>query len=151
MALEKEETAQRTEEQRTKSFRAPPRRHCPPARAPKASKLDPGAKSRTCAAAASRAAAASSDNHLEEDLKGQVEQGEFFQHMWIQQKQMQQALPAAGDCTDGCHSATRGNAVRGDAAKHLASVVRDGSATEGRRLTDNLWCGNICRTRKRLS
>ena len=74
-ALEKDETARRMEEQRTKSFRAPPRRHCPPARAPKASKLDPGAKSRTCGPAASRAAAASSDNHLEEVLKGQVVQG----------------------------------------------------------------------------
>ena len=37
--------------------------------------------------------------------------------------------PAAGDCTDGCHSATRANTVRGDAAKRLARVVRDGSTT----------------------
>ena len=46
---------------------------------------------------------------------------------------------AAGDYTDGGHSTTRGNEVRGDAAKGFARAVRDGSTSEGRRLRRNLW------------
>ena len=42
----------------------------------------------------SRTAAVSSstNDHLEEVLKGQAQQAEFLQHMWVQQSQMQQAL-----------------------------------------------------------
>ena len=39
-----------------------------------------------------RPAAASSNGHLEEVLKGQAQQAEFLQHIWMQQTQMQQAL-----------------------------------------------------------
>ena len=100
-----------------------------------ASKLDPGTESpsRTCAAAAS------SDNHLDQVLKGQAQQAEFRQHMLDTTDADATGSPPAGDCTDRGHSATRGNAVRGDAAKHLVRVVRDGSTTEGRRLRKNLW------------
>ena len=52
----------------------------------------------------------------------------------------------AGVCSDGSHSTVRGNAtssngvdIRGDAAKDLARVVRDGSTPEGRRLREQLW------------
>ena len=52
----------------------------------------------------------------------------------------------AGVCSDGSHSTARGNAtssngvdIRGDAAKDLARVVRDGSTPEGRRLREQLW------------
>ena len=38
------------------------------------------------------AASSSTNNHLEEVLKGQAQQAEFLQHMWVQQLQMQQAL-----------------------------------------------------------
>ena len=52
----------------------------------------------------------------------------------------------AGVCSDGSHSTARGNAtrsngvdIRGDAAKDLARVVRDGSTPEGQRLREHLW------------
>ena len=52
----------------------------------------------------------------------------------------------AGVCSDGSHSTARGNAtssngvdIRGDAAKDLARVVRDGSTPEGRRLREQWW------------
>ena len=66
--------------------------------------------------------------------------------MWVQQSQMQQALQQQGMCSDGSHSTARGNAtsnnsmdIRGDAAKDLARVVRDGSTPEGQRLREQLW------------
>ena len=65
----------------------------------------------------------SSDNHLEEVLKGQIQQAEVLQHMWIQQTQMQQALQQQVAETQS--EETRGN--------------MDGSTTEGRRLRGNLW------------
>ena len=53
---------------------------------------------------------------------------------------------ATGVRSDGSHSAARGNTtssdgmdVRGDAAKDLARVVRDGSTSEGQRLRERLW------------
>ena len=54
------------------------------------SKLEPGVGSapRTPTVAAS----SSTNDHLEEVLKGQAQQAEFLQHMWVQQSQMQQAL-----------------------------------------------------------
>ena len=48
----------------------------------------PGPASRTPTVAAS----SSINDHLEEVLKGQAQQAEFLQHMWVQQSQMQQAL-----------------------------------------------------------
>ena len=52
----------------------------------------------------------------------------------------------AGVCSDGSHSTARGNAasgngvdIRGDAAKDLARIVRDGSIPEGQRLREQLW------------
>ena len=52
----------------------------------------------------------------------------------------------ASVCSDGSHSTARGNTtssngvdIRGDAAKDLARVVRDGSTPEGRRLREQLW------------
>ena len=52
----------------------------------------------------------------------------------------------AGVCSDGSHSTAGGNAtssnavdIRGDAAKDLARVVRDGSTPEGQRLREQLW------------
>ena len=52
----------------------------------------------------------------------------------------------AGVCSDASHSAACGNAtssngvdIRGDAAKDLARVVRDGSTPEGQRLREQLW------------
>ena len=48
----------------------------------------PGPASRTPTAAAS----SSTNDHLKEVLKGQSQQAEFLQHIWVQQSQMQQAL-----------------------------------------------------------
>ena len=52
----------------------------------------------------------------------------------------------AGVCSDESHSTARGNAtssngedIRGDAARDLARVVRDGSTPEGQRLREQLW------------
>ena len=50
-----------------------------------------------------------------------------------------------GVCSDGSHSTARGNTtsngvdIRGDAAKDLARVVRDGSTPEGQRLREQFW------------
>ena len=51
-----------------------------------------------------------------------------------------------GVCSDGSHSTARGNTtssngvdIRGDAAKDVARVVRDGSTPEGQRLREQLW------------
>ena len=53
---------------------------------------------------------------------------------------------ATGVCSDGSHSTARGNTtsgdgvdIRGDAARDLARVVRDGSTSEGQRLREQLW------------
>ena len=53
---------------------------------------------------------------------------------------------ATGVCSDGSHSTARRNTtssngmdIRGDAAKDLARVVRDGSTSEGQRLREQLW------------
>ena len=58
-------------------------------------------------------------------------------HRWVTQ--------TAGVCSDGSHSTARGNAasgngvdIRGDAAKDLARIVRDGSIPEGQRLREQL-------------
>ena len=52
----------------------------------------------------------------------------------------------ASVCSDESHSTTRGNTtssnsvdIRGDAAKDIARVVRDGSTPEGRRLREQVW------------
>ena len=49
-------------------------------------------------------------------------------------------------CSDRSHSTARGNAtssngvdIRGDAAKDLAVIVRDGSTPEGQRLREHMW------------
>ena len=101
-ALEEEETARSMEEQKNSAFRTAPRRHRFHARVPtleqmndqlrndQPNKLDPGVGSTPRARAA--AACSSSNDHLEEVLKGQAQQSEFLQHIWMQQTQMQQAL-----------------------------------------------------------
>ena len=66
---------------------------------------------------------------------------------------------ATGVCSDGSHSTARSNTtssdgmdIRGDAAKDLARVVRDGSTSEGQRLKEQLWVWFYTyRMRKRLS
>ena len=101
-ALEKEEMARRMEEQKNRAFRSAPRRPQPRARVPTLEQMNdqlrndqpnknesgPGPASRTPTVAAS----SSTNDHLEEVLKGQAQQAEFLQHMWVQQSQMQQAL-----------------------------------------------------------
>ena len=54
------------------------------------SKLEPGVGSTSRAPTA--AVSSSTNDHLEEVLKGQAQQAEFLQHIWMQQSQMQQAL-----------------------------------------------------------
>ena len=53
---------------------------------------------------------------------------------------------ATGVCSDGSRSTARGNTtssdgmdIRGDAAKDLAKVVRDGSTSERQRMREQLW------------
>ena len=101
-ASEKEEMARRMEEQKNRAFRSAPRRPRPRARVPTLEQMNdqlrndqpnktesgPGPASRTPTVAAS----SSTNDHLEEVLKGQAQQAEFLQHMWVQQSQMQQAL-----------------------------------------------------------
>ena len=55
---------------------------------PNKTESGPGPASRTPTVAAS----SSTNDHLEEVLKGQAQQAEFLQHMWVQQSHMQQAL-----------------------------------------------------------
>ena len=55
---------------------------------PNKTESGPGPASRTPTIAAS----SSTNDHLEEVLKGHAQQAEFLQHMWVQQPQMQQAL-----------------------------------------------------------
>ena len=55
---------------------------------PNKNESGPGPTSRTPTVAAS----SSTNDHLEEVVKGQAQQAEFLQHMWVQQSQMQQAL-----------------------------------------------------------
>ena len=52
---------------------------------PNKNESGPGPASRTPTVAAS----SSTNDHLEEVLKGQAQQAEFLQHMWVQQSQMQ--------------------------------------------------------------
>ena len=101
-ALEKEEMARRMEEQKNRAFRSAPRRPRPRARVPTLEQMNdqlrndqpnknesgPGPAPRTPTVAAS----SSTNDHLEEVLKGQAQQALFLQHMWVQQSQMQQAL-----------------------------------------------------------
>ena len=53
------------------------------------SKFEPGVGSTS---RAPTAAVSSTNDHLEEVLKGQAQQAEFLQHIWMQQSQMQHAL-----------------------------------------------------------
>ena len=55
---------------------------------PNKTESGPGHASRTPTVPVS----SSTNDHLEEVLKGQAQQAEFLQHMWVQQSQMQQAL-----------------------------------------------------------
>ena len=101
-ALEKEEMARRMEEQKNRAFRSAPRRPRPRARVPTLEQMNeqlrkdqpnktesgPGPASRAPTVAAS----STTNDHLEEVLKGQAQQAEFLQHMWVHQSQMQQAL-----------------------------------------------------------
>ena len=87
-ALEKEEMGRRMEEQKNRAFRSVPTRLRPRARVPNQNESGPAWTSRSPTAAAS----SSTNDHLEEVLKGQAQQAEFLQHMWVQQSQMQQAL-----------------------------------------------------------
>ena len=101
-ALEKEEMARRMEEQKNRAFRSAPRRPRPRARVPTleqmddqlrndhTSKLELGVGSTPRAPTA--AVSSSTNDHLKEVLKGQAQQAEFLQHIWVQQSQMQQAL-----------------------------------------------------------
>ena len=125
------EMARRTEEQKNRAFRSSPRRPRPRARFPTLQQMNdqlrndqpnknesgPGPTSRTPTVAAS----SSTNDHLEEVLKGQAE---FLQHMWVQQSQMQRGNATSSNDVD----------IRRDAAKNLARVDRDRSAPEGRRL-----------------
>ena len=88
--------------QKNRAFRSAPRRPRPRARVPTLEQMNdqlrndqpnktesgPGPASRTPTVTAS----SSTNDHLEEVLKGQAQQAEFLQHMWMQQSQMQQAL-----------------------------------------------------------
>ena len=94
--------ARRMEEQKNRAFRSAPRRPRPRARVPTLKQMNdqlrneepskpesgPGPASRAPIVAAS----SSTNDHLEEVLKGQAQQAKFLQHMWVQQSQMQQAL-----------------------------------------------------------
>ena len=94
-ALEKEEMARRMEEQKNRALRSAPRRPRPRARVPTLEQMNdqlrndqpskpesgPGSASRAPTAAVS----SSTNDHLEEVLKGQAQQAEFLQHMWVQQ------------------------------------------------------------------
>ena len=101
--LEKEEMVRRMEEHKNRAFRSATRRPRPRARVPtpleqmndqlrndqpNKTESGPGPAPRTPTVAAS----SSTNDHLEEVLKGQAQQAEFLQHMWVQQSQMQQAL-----------------------------------------------------------
>ena len=106
------------------------------------SSQDLGPASRTPTVAAS----SSTNDHLEEVLKGQAQQAEFLQHMWVQQSQMLQALQQQVCALMGAiqqlaetQTCSNGVDVRRDAAKDLARVVRDGSTPEGQRLREQLW------------
>ena len=91
----KEEVARRMEEQKNRAFRSDPRRPRPRARVPtleqmndhlrndQSTKLEPGVGSTSRAPTA--AVSSSTNDHLEEVLKGQAQQAEFLQHMWEQQ------------------------------------------------------------------
>ena len=46
---------------------------------------------------------------------------------------------ATGVCSDGNTTSSDGMDIRGDAAKDLARVARDGSTSEGQRLREQLW------------
>ena len=90
------------EEHKNRAFRSAPRRPRPRARVPTLEQMNdqlrndqpnktesgPGPASRTPTVAAS----SSTNDHLEDVLKGQAQQAEFLQHLWVQQSQMQQAL-----------------------------------------------------------
>ena len=172
-ALEKEEMARRMEEQKNRAFRSAPRRPRPRARVPtlkqmndqlrndQPSKPESGAIPGPASRAPIVAASSSTNDHLEEVLKGQAQQAKFLQHMWVQQSQMQQALQQqVCALTGGIQqlaetqqvAASGGMDIRGDAAKDLARVVRDGSTSEGQRLREQLWVWFYTyRMRKRLS
>ena len=147
--------ARRMEEQKNRAFRSAPRRPRPRARVPTLEQMNdelrndqpnktesgPGPASRAPTVAAS----SSTNDHLEEVLKGQAQQAEFLQHVGAA---ITDAVSSSvtGVCSDGIHSTARGNAtsingvdIRGDAAKDLARVVRDGSTPEGQRLREQLW------------
>ena len=101
-ALEKEEMARGMEEQKNRAFRSAPRPPRPRARVPTLEQMndqlrnDQPNKTNSGLGSASRAptvaVSSSTNDHLEEVLKGQAQQAEFLQHMWVQQSQMQQAL-----------------------------------------------------------
>ena len=152
-ALEKEAMARRMEEQKNRAFRSAPRRLRPRARVPTLEQMNdqvrndqpnktesgPGPASRTPTVAAavptitSRAQGTGTASRVPATHVGAAITDAA-------------SSSTAGVCSDGSHSTGRGNAtcsngvdIRGDAAKDLAKVVRDGSTPEGQRLREQLW------------
>ena len=167
-SMEEEEMARRMEEQKNRAFRSAPRRPRPRARVPTLEQMndqlrnDQPNKTESGAGPASRtptvAASSSTNDHLEEVFKGQAQQAEFLQHMWVQQSQIEQALQQQVCALTGAiqqlaetQQVATAWTVRGDAAKDLARVVRDGSTPEGQRLREQLWVWLHQQDEKRLS
>ena len=155
-ALEKEEMARRMEEQKNRAFRSAPRRPRTRVRVPTLEQMndqlrnDQPNKNETELGPTSRtptvAASSSTNNHLEEVLKGTGTTGRVSATHVGAAITDAASSSTASVCSDGSHSTARGNTtssnsvdIRGDAAKDLVRVVRDGSTPEGRRLREQLW------------
>ena len=121
-ALEKEEMARRMEEQKNRAFSI-----CPKT----ASATSPGSHTRT------------DERSVEKRSTEQARVPATHVGAAITDAA---GSSATGVCSDVSHSTGRGNTtssdgmdIRGDAAKDLARVARDGSTSEGQRLREQLW------------
>ena len=154
-ALEKEVMARRMEEQKNRAFRSAPRRPRPRARVPTRTD-ERSAEKRSSEQERVRTWTDITNSHGSREQQYQQPPRGSSQGTGTTSRVSATHVGAAitdaassstaGVCSDGSHSTARGNAtssngvdIRGDAAKDLARVVRDGSTPEGRRLREQLW------------
>ena len=155
-ALEKEEMARRMEEQKNRAFRSAPRRPRPrgsfshsPTHKRSAEKRSTEQQRVTTWTDITNSHG-SSEQQYQQPPRGSTQGTSTTSR--VSPTHVGAAITDAASsstasvCSDGSHSTARGNTtssngvdIRGDAAKDLARVVRDGSTPEGRRLREQLW------------
>ena len=142
--------ARRMEEQKHRAFRSAPRRPRPRARVPRSADKRSTEQDRvrtwTCI---TNSHGSSEQQHQRSPREGAQGTGTASR---VPATHVGAAITDAavssttGVCSDGSHSTARGNTtssngvdIRGDAAKDVARVVRDGSTPQGQCLREQLW------------